>query len=398
VSRLSQLGIMQPLFISCVYSVLYERLAQLPPAEPHAHEEHAAPPPVAQPYPPTHASMHMPREQPVQLSQRDLEFQEYLRANPNGEVSVVPGPDGRPIPVIQGGHGHAFVHQSSRHGPLLPDDRALPPLTAMSPGRRHASAHGHGHPYAPMHSAAAAQIPVRGRPTSSHSQSSRLSPPPGYPPQMSVQSYSTHPVSSSRSARPTSPGGYASASHRTHNHQRIGPGANLNLDEWERQREERYREHEHEREQERAYAARHVMPAADYSRRRSVDENMHYAESRTVGPTGRADGEPPYRSSPRPYTGPNLDDDDVPGPSSNSRIPYSEDLRGPPPAAPESRKRPRTDAETNGDDRPPVAPAPPPVHTEDDERVGKRAHTESEGAESRPTSREPQEEEAMEAD
>lgn len=392
-------GVLQPMLTTRVIaSVLYERLAQLPPAElPRAHDEHVGPALHSQPYPPP---LHMPREPPAQLSQRDIEFQEYLRANPNGEVSVVPGPDGRPIPVLQApsgsGRTHAFIHQSGRH-----DDRALPPLAAMSPGHRHAAAHGHPLPYASVHVGPAMQPSGRGRPTSSHSQSSRLSPPPTYPLHGTAQ-YATHAAPATRSARPGSPGGYAGAGHRTHNHQRIGPGTSINLDEWERQREERHRERErerereHEREHERMYTARHAMPPADYARRRSVDESVRYADSgmpAAVG--GRADGEPPYRASPA-YAGTAAEDVDVSGPG--SRIPYSADSRGPPPPAVESRKRPRADVDMDGADRPPATHTAPPSHSADDERSEKRAHTESDEADSRSLSKEAQEVEAMDAD
>jgi hypothetical protein len=393
VSRLVH-RILQPLLTTRVLgSVLYERLAQLPPAEPRAHDEHVGPALQTQPYPPP---LHMPREPPAQLSQRDIDFQEYLRANPNGEVSVVPGPDGRPIPVIQASSGagrtHAFIHSSGRH-----DDRALPPLAAMSPGHRHTAAHGPPLPYAPVHAGAAVQAAARGRPTSSHSQSSRLSPPPTYPLHGTAQ-YTTHAAPAARSARPSSPSGYAGAGHRIHNHQRIGPGTNINLDEWERQREERHREREreHEREHERLYATRHVVPPADYARRRSVDESVRYTDSSIPAAAGaRADGEPPYRASPV-YAGTAAEDVDVSGPS--SRIPYSADSRGPPPPAVESRKRPRADVDMDGADRPSVTHAAPPSHAADEERSEKRAHTESDEADSRSISKEAQEVEAMDAD
>lgn len=291
--------------LTCLPSVLYERLSAVPPS-PDVHNHHALPPmhpgpgiPPQQSQPVATPMYHPDHSRGIDVN--DHNAPDYIHSPAN--IRVVPGHDGRQVPVSDGGpigpgvppsHSMSAVRMSRRSSSGQ-DPRQLPPLSQLTPVQ-HLEHQGH-----PVHSQAHSPhlLPHGVGPDSrsrSHS-STRLrgtlssqGPPHGYhpggvshPQQYSPESMSpaqqgphSPPLSHERHRRheshergnhdhgrqqmsrpssmlsPTSARG--SSSSRIHPHQRMGPGANISHFEYEnereidRERERAWSRHDYDRE------------------------------------------------------------------------------------------------------------------------------------------------------
>lgn len=300
--------------ISCDISVLYERLSAVPPS-PDLHGHAPLPPMHPGPgVPPQHAQQ-IPgsgqHRDSRSLDINDTNTPDYV--HPSGNIRVISGPDGRPVPVSDGpigpgmppSHAVSAVHTSRRGSTSGHDSRQLPPLSQLTPvqhlehSRNHAqsqphTAHIHSHsngsdarsrPHSTSHSRG--QGPPQGyqqggvphpqqHPSESVSSGQGMhSPPLGHERERSRR-YDTHERSShsgdpyphgrhqmahasphSTIISPTSARGSTS---RVHNHQRVGPGTSINHPDFEHERDlerernwSRQREHDYDREAPRDY-------------------------------------------------------------------------------------------------------------------------------------------------
>ncbi|KAF8843092.1 hypothetical protein BDN67DRAFT_964728 [Paxillus ammoniavirescens] len=288
-------------------AVLYERLSAVPPS-PDVHSHHVLPPLHPGPgVPPQHSqqtsgSAQVHRDHTRNMDMNDHTHPDYI--HPSGNIRVIPGPDGRPVQVSDGpigpgvapSHVVSAVHMSRRDSASGHDSRQLPPLSQLTPAQHLEHPRNHAHtPHLHLHSNGSDS---RSRPhsSSSHSRSRQLSaqgPPQGYhqagishPQQYSPESippgqglhspplgherersrrhdthdrsshsgdpyphgrqHMSHASSHSSIMSPTSARG---SSTRVHNHQRVGPGANINIPEFEHERDierERNWSHRHE--------------------------------------------------------------------------------------------------------------------------------------------------------
>ncbi|KAF8897811.1 hypothetical protein BD779DRAFT_1492572 [Infundibulicybe gibba] len=294
-------------------AILYERLSAVPPS-PDANDRHGLPPMHTAPSisSQVHSSRTLSGGHPHQehrehsTVESDHNLVDYIRTH--GNPRVAPGPDGRPIPVID--------------TPMGPGLRQLPPLPQLpSVQQLEGAARGHGHAHTThtspsMHHSHSSSSHEYSR---SHSSSrSRVHHPPqpyhagqpyseGLPP---VQHVLSPPLSERERSRRGDIHDYASshgdphavhhqvqysphiyseprASSRPHNHQRIGPGTYLNRDEYHDRDRERQRDPEKERD--------HWERSRDHARGRETNSShMHTPPS--VHPFGAGGLPMPSRS------------------------------------------------------------------------------------------------------
>ncbi|KAF9006609.1 hypothetical protein BDQ17DRAFT_1423470 [Cyathus striatus] len=314
------------------------------PPSPEIRDRNPLPP--VQGLPPSQGPQPPPRSLPPIQQSRDVHdnttsmepdpaLVDYIRNH--GNPRVAPGPDGRPVPVldhpmsssgpqIPAAHSPrrtSGVHENIRH---LPPIHQAPPQSQYEPGRSHSHSLSHTsppmhHPPPPSHSSSSHDRQERHERTKSHSSSRSRSyqgPPQPYaggpysealPPVQHVM----HSPPLSERERPRrhelydyggsrsdphhhghvdsslvhmSPGMHSSdsrSSSRIHNHQRIGPGTYINLDD-ERNRDldrERDRDWEHDRETERSRDL--PVDRADYHDQRMTsrirDDQSYYQET-----------------------------------------------------------------------------------------------------------------------
>ncbi|TFK43762.1 hypothetical protein BDQ12DRAFT_709458 [Crucibulum laeve] len=314
-------------------AILYERLSVVPPS-PDMHDRHPLPPvqPTSGvPHPQQVASSRSappnPHREHPSSNEPDPILVQHIRSH--GNPRVMPGPDGRPIPVMDPPMGApplhlpSGAHEAGRHLPPIP-----PPGAPVYEGSRSHS-HSHSqHASPPLHPAHTHERHERERTKSSHSSRSRShqGPPESYhqPPYQEGLPSMQHvlhspplaerdrersrrhnihelagphgdphghqiPISqmSPRSSHASEP---RSSSGRVHNHQRLGPGTYLNREdhpdrhrdidrdrEWERERE-RDREHERPREhvRSREVSASHMhSPHTSHRSARPIDREYH---------------------------------------------------------------------------------------------------------------------------
>ncbi|KAH7930661.1 hypothetical protein BV22DRAFT_1124696 [Leucogyrophana mollusca] len=333
-------------------AVLYERLSAVPPS-PDVHDHHALPPIHPGPgIPPQHAhhiGHHHHRDHSHPADMNDHGAMDYM--HPNSTVRIIYGPDGRPIQALSEGpigpgvapsHAVSSVHMSRRGSASGHDSsRQLPPLSQMTPGQHlePPRAHGHSHPHSPhlhphsngshsrsrSHSASSRsrghQVPGQGPPHGYHQYSPDILPPVQHglhsPPAPSERERSrrhdvhdrgshhgdphthgrhsmvAHSHSSSSHSSLLSPPGARAGSTRIHNHQRVGPGANINHPDIE---------YERELDRERAWAARQreLDLERDSTREYGSSASMHASppsHSRSRQPLDRGDYQDHHTSS-----------------------------------------------------------------------------------------------------
>ncbi|KIJ20382.1 hypothetical protein PAXINDRAFT_96592 [Paxillus involutus ATCC 200175] len=292
-------------------AVLYERLSAVPPS-PDVHSHHALPPLHPGPgVPPQHTQQTSGSAQVHRDHSRNMDINDHTPPDyihPSGNIRVIPGPDGRPVQVSDGpigpgvapSHAVSAVHMSRRDSTSGHDSRQLPPLSQLTPAQHleHPRNHAHSQSHTPHLHLHSNGSDSRSRPhsSSSHSRSRQLSaqgPPQGYhqpgishPQQYSPEAiphgqglhspplgherersrrhdthdrsshsgdpyphgrqHMSHASSHSSIMSPTSARG---SSTRVHNHQRVGPAANINIPEFEHERDierERNWSHRHE--------------------------------------------------------------------------------------------------------------------------------------------------------
>ncbi|KAH7916265.1 hypothetical protein BJ138DRAFT_1139959 [Hygrophoropsis aurantiaca] len=329
-------------------AVLYERLSAVPPS-PDVHDQHALPPVHPGPgIPPQHTHHaghhhHRDREHSHPMDMNDHNAMEYI--HPHSNIRVISGPDGRAVQVSEGpigpgvapsSHAVSSVRMSRRgSGSGHDSSRQLPPLSQMTPSQHlePPRAHGHSHPHSPhlhphsngshsrsrSHSSSSRsrghQVPGQGASHGYHQYSPETFPPAQHglhsPPAPTERERSrrhehersshhgdphahgrhqmlSHSHSSSHSSM-LSPVGTRGGS-RVHNHQRVGPGANVNHADIEYEREmdrerawaarERERELDHEHESAREYsnsAPMHASPPS-HSRSRQLHDRGDYGD------------------------------------------------------------------------------------------------------------------------
>ncbi|KAL6305790.1 hypothetical protein BKA93DRAFT_776769 [Sparassis latifolia] len=430
-------------------AILYERLAAVPPT-PGRHPQEL--PLVEDPL--FHPQAPLPPES--MIDPNDHALVEYMRTHPNARL--IQAPDGRviavedtPAPIVHGEVNtmipqppphelplvHSFHHDS---GPGYDPNRQLPPLPPMisplrapespsqglppmgehhhhhyPPGHPHAHAHTSSHSSSSSHHASSARPDLdalaggsRMEPLPMHSRSPSTGDDRRRPAPLPVPTHPQMPASPPPSApSPTSTrstGGSIGGNSRIHNHQRIGPGANIHREM--AQREARELEALRQREMEAELYERDVA----YQSRMDVEEQDEAAatgaaqwrnDAPLVGPgvshgTSRADtpnGNSANRTPTRPASGEayEYDREHERSRSYGSRV-YEEheDRAGHMPpvdvgaVAMESRKRSRSDIEAgddyDGEIRSPIEggaagrPSPLSGSSASDGRAAKRMH------------------------
>ncbi|KAF9226698.1 hypothetical protein BS17DRAFT_794167 [Gyrodon lividus] len=387
-------------------AVLYERLSAVPPS-PDIHNHHALPQLHPGPGVPPQHTQQMSGEGHHRDHSRNMDASDHNPdyVHPSGSIRVLSGPDGRPVQVSDGpigpgvapSHAMSAVHMSSRGSASGHDSRQLPPLSQLTPAQHleHPRNHTHSQAHTPHLHSHSNGSDSRSRPhsSSSHSRGRQLAtqgPPQGYhqagishPQQYSPESvppgqglhspplgherersrrHDTHDRSSHSSdpyphgrqqmshASPhssiMSPTSTRGSSTRVHNHQRVGPGANINISDLEHERDlerernwPRQREHDYDREATREYANSAAMRNSPPPHLRSRPEREYQDH-------------PPYRlreehTYPREPIGPGVygrsSRSDTPGSGSGSTSGNAGEAQPRPDAHPQyyDRERPR---------------------------------------------------------
>ncbi|KAF9238754.1 hypothetical protein BU15DRAFT_47285 [Melanogaster broomeanus] len=329
-------------------AVLYERLSAVPPS-PDLHSHHALPPLHPGPGVPSGPGVPPQLTQQMSSSahhrdhSRNVDIHDHNQpdyVHPSGNIRIVSGSDGRPVQVSDGpigpgvapSHTPSAVHMSRRGSASGHDSRQLPPLSQLTPVQHLEHPRNHAHSQAHTSHLHSNGSDSRSRPHSSasHSRSRQVTgqgPPQGYqqggishphqyspeamPPGQGLHSpppghewersrrHDAH-DRSSHSSDPYPPGrqqissSYSSilsptsthrSSTRVHNHQRVGPGANVNIPDLEHERDlERERswsrrDHDYERE-----AARDYVNSGEYQDPPSRLREEHMYPREPIGP------------------------------------------------------------------------------------------------------------------
>ncbi|KAF8969416.1 hypothetical protein BDZ97DRAFT_1902531 [Flammula alnicola] len=372
--------------------VLYERLSVVPPS-PNlqdrlplpAHQPVSSAPPhqlSSRPVPDSNQHREM-RDHPPYITMSPDQYhalQEHIRTQ--GNPRVAPGPDGRPVPVMDNSLGPAVAlsphmsvhsprrvsggqHDSSRHH--------LPPMPQLPPVHQHqyesSRPHSNSHASPPLHHAHPSSSHSRNRSHSSSRSMSQQLPPqpyrggpaqhPHYPESLPPVHQPMHSPPLSERERPrradpheyvgshSDPHGYDHhqthmqlsprahssedrTSSRIHAHQRLGPGTYITRDDYQ----DKQRDLEREREWERERELRERERNRDYSRSREMaSSHLHspHSASRSRSqivdrgdyephmPSSRSRDEQSYYHDPHPPSGyPRLSRSDTPGSGSAS--------------------------------------------------------------------------------
>ncbi|KAL0949243.1 hypothetical protein HGRIS_009321 [Hohenbuehelia grisea] len=347
-------------------AILYERISTLPPSPP-IDERHGYPPVQPGPGLPHHSSGHPMQTGPSHrdardashLQESDQNLMEYIRTT--GNPRVAPGPDGRPVPVMDAPMGPGVAPSArlissghvSRRDSSSSEVRQLPPLAPPSHiphvqhlepprGHSHSSHSSHSHSSPHMHHPGGSSHERASRSMSGSHNREQLQPLPRNPgpeyshrqqyqePLPPVQHVLHSPLSESERGRrhdmhehsfadphaharhqpsmaPLSPHSHSSRHGHGHGHQRMGPGTYINRND---EYHERDLDRDYEWERSRDHSSR--VREGNSGRMHSPHASRH-RELPDHPPSSRMRDEPPYPPPDMPGGGPYVSRSGSPG-------------------------------------------------------------------------------------